>query len=355
MSDTSGTGPSAMEGDGFYNRHSRLQAANLLSALPLLVEAASIPRAPESDRVTIADYGVSQGLNSMAPMAAAIDALRNPGQFDGPVQIFHVDLPTNDFDALFAVLDDPAKSYLTGRTGIFPAAIGISHFTPVLPPDTVDLGWSSNALHWMRRGAIDVPDHGWAVFSQEPGVLQAADDQLAADWRDFLTARSAELRGGGRLICQFMGRGEDCHGFEWMADKWWQAITELHGEGSISADELKRMTCASAGRSAAQIEQPFTAGVFDGLELESVAVVQSPDPFWEAYCDDGDIAKFAQSWSSTMRAANGPSFAAGLTPERDHAAIMDAIMHRHARLVAADPQPSRSYLAIAVIRKQGNL
>jgi cyclopropane-fatty-acyl-phospholipid synthase len=339
-----------MQGNGFYNRNSWLQAANLASALPLLRDAAgNLKPGP----VTLVDYGSSQGRNSMLPLSGAIDAIRNAGRQVHPVEVLHVDLPSNDFNSLFETLGNPVESYLTDRPEVYPAAIGKSYFEQVLPSGRVDLGWSSNALHWMRCNPINVADHGWAVFSNEPKAKAAVDRQLASDWREFLIARAAELREGGMLVCQFMGRGEHSHGFEWMANCWWQAIVEIQREGQISDEEIGRMTCASAGRSIEQIEQPFAAGQFHGLVLDHVAVVTAPDPFWETYSRTGDALGFGRSWAATMRAANGPSFTAGLSPERDRDQILDLITQRHAALVSADPQPSISWLAIAVIRKPG--
>lgn len=344
--------PSAMQGDGYYNRNSRLQAANLASALPLLAEAAArLRRRPAP--ITLVDYGASQGRNSMLPVSAAIDALRGSNHQQKPVEVFHVDLPDNDFNSLFAALDNPAESYLTGRSGVFTAAIGRSYFEQVLPAGRVDLGWSSNALHWLRSNPVNVPDHGWAIFSKTPEAVAAVDRQLADDWRDFLIARAIELSDGGVVVCQFMGRGAQTHGFEWMAGCWWQAIAAVQREGLFTDDELLRMMCPSAGRSVTQVEQPFAAGPFHGLVLDQVAIVASPDPFWEAYSCSGDLAEFARSWSTTMRAANGPSFVAGLSPGRDRDHILGLITERHAALVAADPQPSQSWLAIAVVRKPG--
>ncbi len=343
--------PAAMQGDGYYNRHSRLQAANLTSALPLLLDAIAEHRPQERTPPTIVDYGASQGRNSMLPLAEAIDALRTSGHFAGAIETYHVDLPTNDFNSLFATLANPAESYLNGRPNVYPAAIGRSYFEQVLPAARVDFGWSSNALHWMRENPIHVPDHGWAIFSKTPGAAAAVDRQLATDWRDFLIARAGELRDDGVVVCQFMGRGNDSHGFEWMAGCWWQAILEVHREGLLSEDDILQMTCPSAGRSIEQIKNPFSDGSFHGLHLDQVAIIPSPDPFWDGYSHSGNLTEFAHSWSTTMRAANGPSFMASLSSERDHEHILDRIMQHHAALVSADPQPCVSWLAIAVVRK----
>jgi hypothetical protein len=85
----------AMEGNGFYNRHSSLQAAGIASVLPLWQKVAKSVKIDDGPLV-VADYGSSQGRNSMVPMRVAIEALRGK------------DLPPNDFASLFkALLNDP--------------------------------------------------------------------------------------------------------------------------------------------------------------------------------------------------------------------------------------------------------
>lgn len=72
-----GSTPAPMEGHGAYNRSSRVQAAGLAAAIPLLREAAEVvPLAPAPEPIVIADYGCSEGHNSLIPMREAIAALR---------------------------------------------------------------------------------------------------------------------------------------------------------------------------------------------------------------------------------------------------------------------------------------
>ena len=69
--------PAPMEGHGAYNRSSRVQAAGASPAIPLLEQAAreaALPPAPEP--IVVADYGSSEGHNSLAPMGLAIGGLR---------------------------------------------------------------------------------------------------------------------------------------------------------------------------------------------------------------------------------------------------------------------------------------
>ena len=78
MSDGARAHVSAMEGQGAYNRHAAIPAAGGSFAIPLLEEAARQITLNSGDRpIVIADYGSSQGKNSLAPMQAAIAALRS--------------------------------------------------------------------------------------------------------------------------------------------------------------------------------------------------------------------------------------------------------------------------------------
>src|SRR3546814_17654662 len=66
-------------------------------------------------------------------------------------------------------------------------------------------------------------------------------------------------------------------------------------EGLLSQKELLQMTAPSAGRSVEQIEEPFKNGLFAGLSLDHVSVVQAPDPYWEAYSQNGDAQQDRKS------------------------------------------------------------
>ena len=340
----------AMAGSGLYNGHSGLQHANLQSALPLLEEAARIVGREVHGPVTIADYGASQGRNSMGPMASAIDLVRI-GQTDRPVSIIHTDLPSNDFASLFTLLADDPASYMADRRGIYPLAVGRSYFGAILPPGSVDLGWSSNALHWMSRNPVEVEDHGWAVFSRSAEARAAVDALLAQDWLRFLTARSRELRPGGRLVCQFMGRGDNGHGFEWMAGHFWQAIMALRNQGQLTDEELLRMTAPSAGRSLAQLAAPFEAGLVPDLRIEHLSRFAAPDPYWDDFQRTADANRLGANWANMMRAANGPNFVAALDPKRNREALLDNLTEILAARTAADPQRSCSWNVLIAIRR----
>src|SRR5215469_15326634 len=114
-----------MEGGGFYNRHARIQAGGADLALPYLERAArSLALPPATDPIVVADYGSSQGKNSLAPMRAAIRSLRNRVGNERAVMVIHIDQPANDFNTLFEVLHSDPETYSRDDPNVFPSAIG---------------------------------------------------------------------------------------------------------------------------------------------------------------------------------------------------------------------------------------
>jgi hypothetical protein len=122
------------EGRGAYNVHSALQASGGALAIPWLEDAARrIPIDPTERPLVVVDYGSSQGKNSLAPLRAAISALRSRSSGDRPLLVFHTDLPANDFSELFRVLQDDPDSYLLGKQRVFSYATGRSFCQQLFP------------------------------------------------------------------------------------------------------------------------------------------------------------------------------------------------------------------------------
>src|SRR4030095_6959629 len=125
------------------------------------------------ENIVIADYGCSQGRNSARPMSIAIDALRRRAGARRPVEIYHNDLPSNDFGSLFQAIAEEPDSYMVGREAVFPFAIGRSYFEPILPPGSVHAAWNSWTMQWMSKNAVDAPDHVFGSLSESAEVRSA--------------------------------------------------------------------------------------------------------------------------------------------------------------------------------------
>src|ERR1700723_1366411 len=88
-----------MEGKGAYNRYAKLPAGGGALALPLWEKAVRSVELETGERpIVIADYGSSQGKNSLAPMRVAIRTLRTRVGNERAVVVIHVDQHANDFN-----------------------------------------------------------------------------------------------------------------------------------------------------------------------------------------------------------------------------------------------------------------
>ena len=339
----------SMAGAGFYNRHSAAQAAGIDQMLMLLEEAAGEVAVGE-EVLVLADYGSSQGRNSMAPMRVAIEAVRSRCGLDKPALVFHTDLPSNDFTSLFRALDEDPDTYLSGSGAVYPAAVGRSFFGAILPPASVHLGWNSWAVHWLSQKTVDAPDHISPTLSAVPSVRAAASDQSARDWSLFLQSRSAELRGGGKMLCLvIIGSGQPVNSDQ-LWTHLWDSIVELGTQGKLTESERIRMTIPIWYRSMAELRAPFASGYeFAGLRLQYLEAMSAPDPFWDAFQETGDSTAFGISWANTMRAIAAPTIVAALGIVRDQ--LVDELFQRVAQRISATPVKYDWDLAAVVMSK----
>jgi len=279
-----------MEGKGAYNKHARLQAGGASLALPLLEKAVrNVVLDPVDRPLVIADYGSSQGKNSLAPMRVAIRAFRARSGPDLPIVVFHVDQPANDFNTLFEVLDTDPDSYALNEPNVFPCAIGRSFYGNVLPPDHVHLGWSSYAAVWLSRIPMPIPGHFFVLRST--GAVRAAfDRQGAQDWEDFLSLRASELRPGGRLVVVRPALDDGgLSGFEELCDHTNAVLAEMVYEGAIRSDERARMVLGSYPRRRSDLLAPFRhGGQFRHLTVEDCDLSVLEDPAWAEYQREGN-------------------------------------------------------------------
>jgi len=351
--------PAPMEGHGVYNRSSQVQAAGSSPALSLLEQAATqaaLARAPEP--ITIADYGSSQGHNSLAPMRVAIAALRRRAGSSRAISVVHTDLPDNDFAVLFRMLAEDPESYQRGEPMVFASAIGRSFYEQLLPEASVALGWSSWATHWLSRVPAEIPDHIQSAFSQDRAAREAYARQAAEDWQSFLACRGREIRPGGRLVLLNMAL-DDAGGFGYgpIVQAIYDGLLALVEEGFVASEEVRRMAIPTVGRSLEQLRAPFKeGGQFAGLVIEHLQFFLGEDRIWAEYERSRDAQAFAVRWVAFSRASVFPTLAAELSGgQSDPRAgeFMDRLEAEIVARLAASPVPMEMPLARMLLVKQG--
>jgi hypothetical protein len=351
MADLSRPASGGMEGDGAYNRHATVQAAGNTMALLHAREAARrVDIDPGSGPIIIADYGCSQGKNSLAPMRAAIETLRSRVGTDRAFMVCHVDLPVNDFNTLFRTLDSDPDSYTRDAVNVYACGVGRSFFENVLPPGSVHFGWSAYAAQWLSCVPAVPVEHLWFASLNAP-ARAIYEQQAAQDWERFLALRAQELRPGGRLVivCPGVESGEA------IADHADAVIADMVKEGAISAKERSRMVVACWVRSKHEYLAPFQRdGRFSNLTVEYCESTQQADAAWEQYQQDGHADALAIKHAAFFRATFLPSLAAALARSDDpeaRRAFGDRLERGLMQRLLRDPTPTNSRVDTIVMAK----
>jgi len=348
-----------MEGKGAYNQHARLPAGGAALALPLLEKAARNVRIDPADQpVVLADYGSSEGKNSLAPLRVAIQTLRSHLGPERSIFAYHIDQPANDFNSLFAVLDADPDSYARHEPNVFPCAIGRSFYEQVLPAESVHLGWSSYAAVWLSRVPGLIPGHFVALRST--GAARAAfASQAAQDWEAFLALRALELRPGGRLVVVLPALDEaGSSGFEDLMDHANEVLAQMVHEGVLLAEERGRMVLGTYPRRNSELLAPFVPdGQFHQLVVEDCAFSVLEDAAWAEYRRDGDAEALAAKHALFFRSIFAPSLASALGGDGDvekRRAFVRQLEMRLKRRLASQPGPLHSFVGTIVLAKGGS-
>ena len=368
MSDANRTAATtSMKGGGYYSESTRGAKDVIDNAAGMLLEAvAALPNADSATPVHIADYGTADGGTSKRTIHDTISAVRRRWP-DRQIQVTYTDLASNDWSQLFKTmqgLDGSNHTYWSPSDGIFVQGIGIGFHHQLVPDNTLDLGFSATAMHYVSERPCQIDGHVHHVGATGD-ALAAFDRQAAADWERILLGRAAELRPGGRLVIMSFGKDEDgwylghtggVNMFDTF-DLHWKALAD---EGVITAAEYDAATFAQVYRTPEEFTAPLRdagSNVYKaGLRLVSAHTGITKCPYQAAFAasDSMTSREFARSYIPTLRSWSETVFANALDSERpatERAEIVDRFYQRYEDMVAADPDGHamdyvHSYLAI---------
>jgi hypothetical protein len=359
MSNERGPSHAVMEGKGAYNKHAKLPSEGAALALPLLERAIREVELDSGDEpIVIADYGSSQGKNSLAPMQVAISGLRKRISPNRAISVFHIDQPSNDFNSLFEVLDADPNRYAVDDLEVYSAAIGKSFYEKVLPRGSVHLGWSSYAAVWLSRVPALIAGHFISIRST--GAVRAEfERQAAQDWEAFLTLRARELRPGGRLVVVLPGMADDGSvGLEPIFDHANAALEEMVADGAITSEERSRMTVRAHVRRKRDLLAPFEhSEKFQQLTVEDFAMSEVSDAAWDQYARDRNKDALTTKRTLFFRSIFVPSLACALSPTRagngDALATFADQLEQRLKLRLTNPQAAmRSFVQTILLSRK---
>jgi len=293
----------AMKGDGHYNENSLVQKSFLDEVLVSfrecveLIDFAAINSMNTTNApFCIADYGCAQGKNSIQPIEVIIREMRKRIKLEKPVQVFHVDLPSNDFFSLFTCVQGD-NGYINRINGndpknIFSFAAGISFLEKVFPDNSIHFGFCSSATHWISRDLPGCKYH--FIFNsqdipQDENILQQIRIIGAEDWKRFLEARASELDLGGVFLHVAIVSIGEITGMDEMAKVIERALTDQLMEGVISEEEYRNFHSTVYFRSREELHENIPST----LKLVKESVIITKNPYYSIITEKNDIHMFS--------------------------------------------------------------
>jgi indole-3-acetate O-methyltransferase len=341
----------AMKGAGYYSKATTGAKDVIDAATPLVLDAAvALTLAEDGKPITVADMGCADGGTSIEMIGAVVRALRAraPGR---PIQLVYTDLPRNDFSQVFQNVHGltELKSPLTEIPGLFIFASGTSFHRAIFPPETLHLGFSATASHYISEKPSPISGHVHMVGAK--GEERAAyEAQGAKDWEAILLRRTEELVPGGRLALFNFGIDEEGRylgstGGVNMFDTFNEIWAEFAEKGIITQAEYRDTNFAQCYRTVEQFCAPLkdeTSPVFRaGLRLEHVETRVVRCPYERDFAEHGDAERFAHEYIPTLRSWSEHTFAAGLSPDRPieaRVSILDRYFDAYEDRVRRNPE-----------------
>jgi hypothetical protein len=336
-----------MKGDGYYDDHSAPQMAAIAAVLPWLSEAVSSMNLETlSGPFVIADFACSEGRNSIAATRPIVAALRARDQ--RPIQTVHSDLPTNNFNQLFANLF-PGGQRVFAESDVYSAAVTGSMYDQLLPANTVSVATTYNAIGFLNeRPAAPVPNF---ILPMGPGRPRPGVDispearesfaaQAHADLVRFYTARAAELMPGGKLLVATFGANEQYRACDGIYDVLNDALLDLVAAGRLGPASYERLLFPIYFRTSEELVAPIV-GVNSGLSelfrLDRVDSMEVVVPFNERLDRTGDVAAYAREFAQFMRAFTEPIILMALADQSDRDFVIDDLYPQVESRLARDP------------------
>jgi gibberellin A4 carboxyl methyltransferase len=349
-----------MKGAGYYDRHSGAQLSSIEALRDWVDDAvADLPLPAPAQPVTVLDLGSAEGRNAVRLMGAIVDGLRR--RTSQPVQTIYSDLASNNFNQLFANLEE---AWRDGHfaAGIHPAAVGGSFYGPLLPPGTVHLATCFNSIQWLDQlPAVPLPDsvgyrrpHPARDGLAAPPEAQAAfTRQAEQDLLRFLACRARELVPGGKLLLATPGDSDQACVGDGLIDLLDHACLDLVATGRLERGQYEGLTLPVYCRTVEELLAPLEgedSPVRGAFAVDRARAVEVPTPFLVRFRRDGDVAAYSRAYTGFVRAITEPVVRAVLgRTERETAAVESLYERIRARLIAEPERYAFRYILVATL------
>ena len=329
-------------------------------ATPLVIECLNnIPIPNASDRAfVIADYGTADAGTSLGLMSLIVNTVREKTGQNLEISIQYEDQKDNEWRSVFnhalgykqvsnaygEILKTPLSN---GNSGVFVNACGTSFHNQAYPSNTVDLGMSFTAMHWLSQSpsSFKGTEIMHASGCNDPNICIGEKEQAAEDWNSIIQSRYKELRVGGRMvIVNFCISKEGYYlGNTEIGVNMWDSFVicwnKLAEEGLIDEEERLGVSFPSYYRS--YQESVEGAEVIEGIKVVKCIekIVRCPyREEWTSGKSNRTARQHAEWYVPTTRTWSESTFKQALKNDKDEIKIMEKFWNNYIDLVAEEPE-----------------
>ncbi|KAN0032754.1 hypothetical protein ACTFIV_006674 [Dictyostelium citrinum] len=200
-----------------YNDFSIVQSQTINNTMDMVIKSCDIMienikskndnQHQSSNVIRILDIGSSHGRNSIIPINLIISNVLK--QFPSQCfEVYHEDLPENNFSLLFKEISDNKNSYIKLSNQIYFYGIGNSFYNQLVPSNTIDYVFSFSASHWSN---YDV------TFHYNPDSIGVYCKERSKEYKQYcidtlyknFSLRAKELKKGGIFMVTVMNENEN--------------------------------------------------------------------------------------------------------------------------------------------------
>lgn len=267
-----------------YNKASQWQLMQNLKTIPYFLKYLHKADALGSSILQLADYGSSEGFNSMVTFNTVLEQFRNSS--NTPIMVFHTDTEENCWETLFKTINHSTESYKRLKNVYF-SAIGTSFYNQLFPSNSIHLGYSVTSFHHLSK----IPQRTSELGMMIPEVRA----QLMEDLTLNLSYRINELAVGGYFVLSLpVTKPENKNYFD---KPLYDALLKLLNSGEITKEEY----CSYLNQWYF-IDYPAVDKVLstfkDKIDIELNEITDLYSPYFLKYKNDRNLNDFKVSFAN---------------------------------------------------------
>ncbi|EGC38465.1 hypothetical protein DICPUDRAFT_53304, partial [Dictyostelium purpureum] len=193
----------------------------------------------------ILDVGCSIGLNSIHQVNSIMGELKKH-EADKIVEVYHSDLPINNFSLLFKEIYCNPNSYTKNFNNTYSYAIGKPYEQQLMPNNSCDIIFSYNCFHWAdpNNPVFSQINKDLIIVSKPTSCPPGFDEYGTTLLTKTFQTRYNELKIGGVLSCNFSTYDHNnpvSEGIEMVFKKIKKIYREMADEKILSHKEVDAM------------------------------------------------------------------------------------------------------------------